>query len=210
MKSIIAYIDLIKTIPVQNQSTRVHRDVWKKFFYGGRQKIEDEIFGNNTSVELSRKEVHEEKNIAKKIFMVLMWGYPTGGRGNNIKNTLKEIDRLGKILSEVAGKDLTKNEAAKLFVEFNSIHGLGISTWSKLLYFFDVSLDSKKCQIFDIKIVDSLNKRQFSEAGSNKWIQDNNHYYQYIELLDSLSKKMKVRPDQLELFFFYYNLEYKF
>jgi hypothetical protein len=37
-----------------------------------------------------------------------------------------------------------------------------------------------------------------------------NHYFQYIELLDNLLKQMNVLPDQKELFLFYYNLYYKF
>ena len=86
------------------------------------------------------------------------------------------------------------------------IRGLGISTWSKFLYFFNVAIDLKRCKIYDLKIVDSLNKKQFSELDTHIWKQDVEHYYQYIELVDNLAKQMDVSPEQVELFLFYYNL----
>ena len=154
--------------------------------------------------------MHSVSNTKKKIITALMWGYPTGGRGKNIEKILEKIDELDHLLSSIKGKDLKKSEANKVYEAFGNIRGLGISTWSKLLYFFDVSIDSYKCQIYDMKIVDSLNKRQFSELGSQEWKQDNDHYYQYIKFLDEQAKSMDVKPDQIELFLFYYNLYYKF
>lgn len=151
-----------------------------------------------------------EVDAAKRIVMVLMWGYPTGGRGSNIENILAEIDQLCLLLSPVYKQSLTKNEANDLIKQFEGIHGLGISTWSKLLYFFNVAIDSRRCQIYDLKIVDSLNKKQFNELGTQIWKQDINHYFQYIELVDNLAMRMHVSPDQVELFLFYYNLSYKF
>jgi len=139
-----------------------------------------------------------------------LWGYPTGGRGNNIEYILVKAEELIPILSSVSGKNLTKTESNEVIEKFGSIRGLGISTWSKILYFFNVSIDSRKCQIYDQKIVDSLNKKQFDELDTKKWKQDINHYYQFIELVDNLAKDMCVLPEQVELFLFYYNLYYKF
>lgn len=154
--------------------------------------------------------MHSEDDIAKKIVMVLMWGYPTGGRGSNIESILKRIDVLIPLLSSVNERNLTKAKASNLIKEFSSIRGLGISTWSKLLYFFNAEVDSRKCQIYDLKIVDSLNKKQFDELGTQEWKQNIIHYYQYIELVDSFATSMGALPEQVELFLFYYNLYYKF
>ena len=154
--------------------------------------------------------MHSECDIGIKLIKILMWGYPTGGRGNNLESILKKAEELIGILSSVNGKNLTESQASELLAKFKEIRGLGISTWSKILYFFNVSVDSKKCQIYDMKIVDSLNKKQFSELGMQKWRQDNNHYYQYVKLVDDLAISMCVLPEQVELFLFYYNLYYKF
>ena len=208
MTSMSKYSRLIKLIPVYNQSTTIKKEAWEKFSYD--KAIKKAIFGNNDNVELSRADVFSEVDTAKKIVMVLMWGYPTGGRGNNIESILKRIDSLCELLSSVYKKDLTKAQVDCLISKFKGIHGLGISTWSKLLYFFNVSVDSKKCQIYDLKIVDSLNKKQFNEIGTHRWRQNIDHYHQYIGLMDKLAKSMKVCPEQVELFLFYYNLYYKF
>lgn len=208
LPSIEKYSGLIKLIPVNNQSTRIKREAWKRFSDNDKAGIVKSIFGSKDVVELSRADVFFESDTAKRIVMVLMWGYPTGGRGNNIKNILTEIDMLGKLMS--GKKDLTTNEANDLIKQFKGIHGLGVSTWTKLLYFFNFSVDSRRCQIFDQKIVDSLNKKQFSELDTQKWKQDTNHYYRFIDLVDKLASRMCVTPEQVELFLFYYNLDYKF
>ncbi len=209
MESIKAYSDLIRLIPVSKQSTTIKKAVWEKRF-SHDDKFLKEIFGKSEIVEISREDVFSEGDPKKKVVMVLMWGYPTGGRGKNINHILERIDELSSLLSKVEGENMTKDKASDTFAEFDQIRGLGISTWSKLLYFFDVSIDSRKCQIFDLKIVDSLNKQQFSELNKQEWKQDTKHYYQFLELVDSLATSMDALPEQVELFLFYYNLYYKF
>ncbi len=211
MKSLDHYRDLIAMLPVHSQSTVIKRETWGRFQYKDKQKIEDGIFGSNNTVELSRSDVCSETDIRKKLVMVLMWGYPTGGRGTSIDSILNKIDKLSPMLSLVDNQNLTKTQADCLITQFKKIRGLGISTWSKFLLFFDVSIDSKKCQIFDLKIVDSLNKKQFCELSTQIiWRHNIMHYYQYIELIDKLAKNLDVLPEQVELFLFYYNYCYKF
>jgi hypothetical protein len=139
MNSITDYEELINQIPVSKQSTLIKKEVWKKFPYDN--KIEKAIFGSKEIVEISRADVHSAGTTAKKIVMVLMWGYPTGGRGNNIEYILNKMDELIPLLSSIKGKNLTRSKASEVFNTFENIRGLGISTWSKLLYFFDVSID---------------------------------------------------------------------
>ena len=212
MESIKEYCDLIKQIPVYKQSAQIKKTTWERFsntrWYS--EELEHLIFGDQETVEISRADIFAENDARTKVLKILMWGYPTGGRGNNIDDILNKAEELIQILLPVNGKNLTKAETNKLIEKFAGIHGLGVSTWSKMLYFFRVSVDSKKCQIFDLKIVDSLNKKQFCELGTEEWKQDIMHYYQYIDLVDNLAKIMCVLPEQVELFLFYYNLYYKF
>ena len=211
MSSIGDYSKLINLIPVDNQSAKIKRTVWEKYIDGPIiEEIFGSIFGNKEDVELSREDVRSETDTTTKIVKVLMWGYPTGGRGKNIKNILERIDYLSEVLLKEKKRNLTNDEAGELIRKFNSIRGLGISTWSKFLYFFDVEFDSKKCQIYDLKIVDSLNKKQFSELDGQNWKQDIDHYYKYIEKTHELAKNLDVSPDKIELFLFYFNLYYKF
>lgn len=212
MKTIKEYSDLIRHIPVYNQSAIIKQDIWERFsnikWYD--DQIKKGIFDDKETIEVSRADIHSERDAGVKLLKLLMWGYPTGGRGNNIAHILEKAEELIPTLSSVNGKNLTRAETNDLIEKFAGIRGLGISTWSKILYFFNVSIDSRKCQIYDLKIVDSLNKKQFSELGTKKWKQDIGHYYQYIELVDNLAKDMSALPEQVELFLFYYNLYYKF
>ena len=89
MNKIINYAKLIKELPINEQSTRIKKVVWERIVYREKEEIEKLIFSNNTEIELSRKEIKNEKDIKKKLIMILMWGYPTGGRGNNIQNVLR-------------------------------------------------------------------------------------------------------------------------
>ncbi len=208
METLKNYSDLIKLIPVFNQSAVIKKDVWDRISYD--VEIRNSIFGADEKIEISRADVHAEINSAKKIVMILMWGYPTGGRGSNIQKIINKGDKLSTILRSIDGKNLTRDEANAVISEFSTIQGLGISTWSKLLHFFNVSIESNRCQIFDLKVVDSLNKKQFIELGTHEWKQDINHYYRYIDLVNVLAAGMEVLPEQVELFMFYYNLYYKF
>lgn len=208
MKSIKDYSDLIKLIPVNYQSSIIKKEVWGKF--SDDEDIIKSIFIGKDIVELSRADVFSEKDITRKLFTILMWGYPTGGRGNNIGLILKHKNDLIELLENINGKDLTKEDASSQIKKFKNISGVGNSTWSKFLYFFGTSIDSKKCQIYDTKIVNSLNRNQLNEFATIKWKQDIKHYYQYIELVDNLATDMDVLPEQVELFLFYFNLYYKF
>lgn len=206
--SITKYKKLISVLPVEKQSTLIKKIVWQRKTYKDKNKLENKLFSNDT-VELTREDVLSEKNKTLKIVKILMWGYPTGGRGNNIQNILLKLDFLKTLLCKIEGKNITSKIANNIFETFSNIKGLGMSTWSKFLYFFNVSIDSKKCQIFDIKIKDSLNHKQFLELQDKTWKQNTSDYIEYISLLDDLSKKMKVRPDQIELFLFTYNLNFR-
>lgn len=207
MNSIKEYSNLIKEIPTGRQSSKIKRSLWEKIL--SDEKLKNEIFGNNDEIELSRNDVISEENEAKKIVKVLMWGYPSGGRGNNINEVLKEIDGLKEIF-EKKSKNITKEDSFILFEQFSNIKGLGISTWSKLLFFFGISIESNKCQIFDTKVVESLNRTQFYEfKKKGKWKHNDQDYYEYIELVNRLSGDMGVQPEQIEVFLFYFNLYYK-
>ena len=208
--SITTYADLIKNIPVLKQSTKIKKEVWKRFDYNNKLEIENAIFGTKAEVEISREDIFNEKDTEKKIVMTLMWGYPTGGRGSNITNLLKNLDNLKTTLDSIKNKNLSDQDFNVLIQQFKTIPRLGMSTWSKFLYFFNVKIELIECQIFDIKIVESLNKKQFSELIGNTWEQTIPDYRSYIKLAEDLANKINSDPEQVELFMFYFNYSYKF
>ena len=210
MSSISEYKDLISNLPVEQQSSTIKKEIWKRIEYKRKAEIERDIFGNEDSIEISRKDIFAETDITKKIIMILMWGYPTGGRGNNIQNLLEKINDIIDILKSINKKNLIEAEARKEIENLNSITGLGMSTWTKFLYFFDVSIGSNKCQIFDLKIVASLKKKQFDEFEQKTWKQDITFYLEYNKMLNEIAKTLEVSPDRIELFLFLFNLGFMF
>lgn len=83
-----------------------------------------------------------------------MWGYPTGGRGNNIKNLLaqKQINKLEKIIIKYKNNKSVNLE--EILKDMKDIKGLGLSTLSKFLYFLEVTFNGKVCVILDKRIID--------------------------------------------------------
>jgi hypothetical protein len=69
--------------------------------------------------------------------------------------------------------------------------GVGMSTLTKFLYFFEMRLQGLRCVILDDRIADVLNAGKFEELSDLKKVTRNNkgnHYLEYLELLDSVSK----------------------
>lgn len=209
MSKIETYRDLIKNIPIDKQAMLAKRDVWKKRFRDTVYYIVKPIFDEDEII-ISREDILKEKNFCTKIVKILIWGYPNGGRGKHIQHALNNIDELIKILSNIEGQNLTKDKAEIVIKKLDNMNGLGPSTWSKLLHFFKVSVETHSCQIFDEKIERSLNASKFEDFKKDNWNRMNiNDFFDYIERLSKVSKRLNVKPEQLENFFFYYNLGFK-
>lgn len=245
-KSIKKYSALINAIPIEKQAVRLSEEAqarWENLL----KKSFCEVFPKSeTKIEISREDILNEKNCYKKLVKTLVWGYPTGGRGKHIENILSYLENNGnsssplcKILDDNKGQNLTKKELEELIKTMDNVNGLGESTWSKFLYFFEIKVEIpehgfQRCQIYDAKIKDSLNIKnsfnapQFNEleefnkkCGISMWKQDDkgkekNNYFKFMELLSALSDEIgfdkddERKLDKLENFLFHYNLDFKF
>lgn len=213
MVSIEKYADLIKSLPVGGQFTKIKRGsaFWKRPDFSKDVKkvvktVFDECSGDEKYINISRDDIKETIDTEKKIVKILMWGYPRGGQYAQVKKILQNLNVLTNWLEENNGNnfDFVQDEALGNLLEIN---GLGLSTISKLLYFFDVKIGNIPCQIYDGKVIDSLNKNhQIDELSSrNDWEQTYDDYENYINLLSELSKNREYSPDQIELFLFMIN-----
>lgn len=221
------YADLIKSLPVGGQFTKIKRD--SKFWDPTNTEFSDDVkevvkavfdecSGDERYINISRDDIKEaiatkEKTSDTKeiIVKILMWGYPRGGQYGQVKKILQNLNDLTAWLEENNGNnfDSVQDDALGNLLEIN---GLGLSTISKLLYFFDVKIGNIPCQIYDNKVIDSLNiNHQIDELSSrNDWEQTYDDYENYINLLSELSENCecspdKIKPDQIELFLFMIN-----
>lgn len=219
MVSIKEYADLIKSLPVGGQFTKIKKD--SKFWDPTKTEFPDDVkevvkavfdecSGDEKYINISRDDIKKTSVTKKKIVKILMWGYPGGGRYGQVQNILLNLNDLADWLEKINGnyfdsvQDALEHDALGNVAEIN---GLGLSTISKLLYFFDVKVENTPCQIYDGKVIKSLNKNhQIDELSSrNNWDRNDEDYEEYINLLFRLSKKCKCSPDQIELFLFMIN-----
>ena len=216
MVSIKEYADLIKSLPVGGQFTKIKKGrFWNPTNTGFSEevkKVVKTVFGHNNYIKISRDDIKEaivtkEKTSDTKeiIVKILMWGYPRGGRRDYVKNILKNMDVLTNWLEKI--KDNNFDSVKNALGGKPKINGLGPSTISKLLYFFDVKIGNNPCQIYDGKVINSLNKNhQIDElAIRNDWGRTYPDYKKYIDLLSKLSENCECSPDQIELFLFMIN-----
>lgn len=213
--SIEKYADLIKSLPVGGQFIKIKKDskFWNPTntdFPDNVKEVVDAVFGECSGdekyINISRDDIKKTKDTTKKIVKILMWGYPRGGQYGQVKKILKKLNDLTTWLEENKGNnfDSVQDDALR---NLSKIKGLGPSTISKLLYFFDVKIGNIPCQIYDDKVIDSLNNnhqiQQLSER--NNWDRNDEDYEEYINLLSKLSENCECSPDQIELFLFMIN-----
>ena len=210
------YKNLIDNMPVEGHAFTIKKKNWKRFFENKEIK---EVFDKDEII-ISRKDLFklakDQKKTKEFIVKVLMWGYPTGGRGNNMKNLLQEksykalVDFIddNEIRNSNNQVENIKNKIKEL--KKNGGKGLGISTISKLLYFLKVKIVGKLSVILDQRIIDVLNKAEFKDFEELKDIKMTSsiskyidNYYQFLEKIASVNKDLAIKDvGKIEMFLF--------
>lgn len=83
--------------------------------------------------------------------------------------------------------------------------GIGLSTLSKILYFFNITLEGYRCLILDSRIINVLQSGKFIEMVSLQQISDFNkgkYYPNYLKQMAEIARANGYSVDQLELFLF--------
>jgi len=206
------YRELICRLPVRAQSSSAKEVSWfakQNPFLDHAYRYVFEI--ENGFIEIDRQEIFDEQNPMHRFLKTIFWGYPTKGRGNNLKNVMSNSTQILMILEEFKGKNMTKVEYHDVITRFATIKGLGASTWTKFFYFFELSIEDKQTLIFDNQIIQSLKRCQFNDFDKIKHLrkENANHYLEYIRCLNNVANDIECTPEQLELFLFYFNNNYK-
>ena len=115
---------------------------------------------------------------------------------------MNNLNVLESVFAEIQNKNLNAAEINDVFDRFRAVKGLGISTYTKLLYFFNVSFEGKKCLILDKWVLKSLN--YFDEFAGTDWQKTEVCYLTYLNRMDELAEIHHVSSEQLELFLFGY------
>jgi hypothetical protein len=208
--------DLIVNMPIREQAFTSKRETWEKYIpeLAGIDNLIVELFGNHESVEISRHDLFtlaEGSKIKQFVFATVIWGYPAGMRGRHFQSLFQRINRIEENLISCRGKNIENwNEHYKLVA---SIEGLGLSTYTKFLYFLKVTIDNLPALILDQRLIEVFRKGVFPECRDLKTIRYGNApdlYPRYLRIMDSIANKYRVNPGKLEMFLFEFGANLKF
>jgi len=203
------YTNLIKNLPYLDQAFETRKANWKRQcevnerFY---QYCHIEFKGG--TIKLSRQDLFDRSkdDFFKAIVSIIFWGYPKNMRGSLFTQILNSVPTLQKALPVY--KDLNEEQFLEICVKTKKT-GVGLSTLTKILYFFEYNIDHHRCLIFDKRIIDVINDEQgfteletLTKAGKITEFNKRNKYVAYLQLMEDLSHENKYDADKLELFLF--------
>jgi hypothetical protein len=212
LMTLAAYSNLIRHLPYLDQAFETQKSSWQKECNINSlfSKYCKGVFKEET-LKLSRRDcfAHAKQDFVHALFAIIFWGYPRNMRGNSFSNVLKSLQTIQdafptqQSISEANFKEL---------VEKIKKTGVGLSTLTKLLYFFNVAIDGKRCLILDSRIIEVLNDGLFDELRLDVRLSEFNKtskYIAYLEMMQNIAELNGYKPDQLEFFLFHFGKNLK-
>ena len=202
------YKILISNLPVRQQCFTTKRTTWLKAEneISWLKQLNDNLFGNKSTLTISRQNVFETKAPRELIIKTIYWGYTAGMRGNHFVNILNHIDTIENTLLTLRQKStLTNNDFHELTATFKNVPGLGLSTYSKLLYFFKISFNDNPCLILDQRLIEVFASKAYSNFQQLSNIRYDNaekKYLDFLQLTRQVASKIETEGENIELFLF--------
>ena len=206
--------NLINAMPENEQAFTSKKETWNKYLNEDTSvsKILKSLFGDNDEVEISRYDLFnyaKQKDLNGFVVATLLWGYPSGMRGNHFSNITNEMESLIKVLNEAK---LGVKDWPLHYEKVKDIRGLGLSTYTKYLYFLGVKVKGYPALIFDDRIIRTMNKGLFTEFESLNKVKSHNavgNYPAYLKNMDEVANKLGLKHGKLEMFLFEFGLNLK-
>ena len=155
---------------------------------------------------LNRQDVFDETDIDKKFIKVLMWGYPDGkiykGNTDYMPSILKNKRVIIPIITALKDKNFTADDFICKTKDLLKIKGIGTSTFSKLMYFFNVSINEKQCLIIDSKFEKALERYTETEHLKGFDQQTFNNYPTFVEGIWKISEEIGLEAESIEFILF--------
>jgi len=198
---------LIQAMPLNEQAFTSKKSTWIKFMKG-RSRVPDiltRIFDGKDEVQISRKDLFylaKQDDLGYFIVATILWGYPRGMRGNHFQSLMSQIEELNIALIE-ASNGIT--DWLKHYDKIKKIDGVGLSTYSKFLYFLEAKIEGSNALILDNRISDTINKGVFKEFHSMGHVSYNNavsKYLEYLKIIDKISHDLNADSGNVEMFIF--------
>ena len=208
MMNIDNYKILISNLPVRQQSFTTKRTTWAKAEkeINWLKELNNNLFGDKATLTISRQDIFETAVLRETIIKTIYWGYTGGMRGNHFVNFLKHIDLIEKAFNNLKQTDRpTIVDFNNLTTIFKSVSGIGLSTYSKLLYFLQITFDDNPCLILDQRLINVFGSKTYSEFQQLSGIRYDNaekKYLDFLHLTNQVSEKLKTKGENIEQFLF--------
>lgn len=206
--NINAFRTLISNLPVRQQSFTTKRTTWGKAEnqIEWLKKFNDNLFCDKKTFVISRQDIFDTTDLRELIIKTIYWGYTGGMRGNHFVNILKHIDLLEDKFNKLRQKQSpTSDDFNDLSKIFKNISGLGLSTYSKLLYFLQITFNNNPCLILDQRLIDVIATETYSEFNSLNRIRygnAENKYLDFLKLANEVAKTLVTEGENIEQFLF--------
>ncbi len=196
--------NLIRELPVSLHAVSTQYTRWEDNFGIVPPEEIAQIFNGSNEIKINRQNILSDVGLRRKIYKTIFWGYPTGMRGNNHQLIFSNIDVIYNLLLDLqdAGNQINnwENHISQL-----NIPGLGITTYTKLLYFCNVHINRNKAVILDKNIINCINNNIFEEfnglVGIN-YLNAKKLYPNYLEVISNIAHQIDVFSDKIEYFIF--------
>lgn len=200
--------DTIRHMPLMQQACISKRTTWERFAPHNRELRQ--ILngpGNDENAMICREELFElgrNGPSAKFLYATYIWGYPNGGRGRCAR-IIEHKRRILRLLQTIHGNAAQMDWPAICSV-VTGIPGLGVSTFTKLLYFMRITVCGKPALILDNKIIEVFKRGVFPEEfGHLAGVRYDNamqNYPEYLSAMAEEAEELDVEPGKLEMFLF--------
>ena len=216
-KGLNHYRELIGSMPLDEQTTVARMDIWgDKLVRAGCSDLLVRLGTNcwhedRGMIEISRHDLfrlaQREKGITRRLILaVFIWGYPTGGQGNNCFEMIDNIKRIAQAFADVGPRNgMGQEDVNELFASLRG-SGIGLSTCTKLLYFGSFKVGGYDALILDNKVIRACKRGLFEEFAELSGITYDNgkaRYETYLRVMSEVARNLGVEnPAKLEMFLF--------
>ncbi len=173
------------------------------------QNVQETIKGILGSCShLTRNDIFSETDLKKKYIKVLMWGYPDAktwnaeGENNHMTLILRNVEEGISAISAMMDPNFTEKEFISKAEKLKAIPGLGMSTLTKLAYFFNVSIEGDRCLIFDSRVEKAIPR--YYETHHLKNLKQANlpPYPRFVKGITKVSKELNIPAEVMEFILF--------
>ena len=161
-----------------------------------------ESISNGESVSVSRGQIFQTSEQFNKLIKALWWGYPNGMRiSRYFSNVISTARAVSMILAQYNDSIITEVEYIRLYYQVKSTvgQGIGMSTISKLFYFFNISVEGCKSVIVDSKVKTAM--QYFDDFNPIHTSDEARWYLTAVREVNRVARDW-AEPEQVEYFLF--------